>query len=68
LSGLQDPVKFSEKSMKFACEKIKSYFHYKGMREYTEKFATIWNNKYLVYDHDYDLMQIPRALSKVIRP
>ncbi len=68
MSGLKDPTKFSEKSMKFAYEKIKSFAHYKGMREYKEKFATIWYNKYLIYQHDYDLMQAPRALSKVIKP
>ncbi len=68
MSGLKDPTKFSEKSMKFAYEKIRSFAHYKGMREYKEKFATIWYNKYLIYDHDYDLMQIPRALTKVIQP
>lgn len=68
MSGLKDPTRFSEKSMKFAYEKIKSFAHYKGMREFKEKFAAAWHNKYLVYDHDYDLMQIPRALSRVIRP
>ncbi len=68
MSGLKDPTKFSEKSMKFAYEKLRNFAHYKGMREYKEKFATVWYNKYLVYDHDYDLMQVPRALSKVIIP
>ncbi len=68
MSGLKDPTKFSEKSMKFAYEKIRSFAHYKGMREYKEKFATIWYNKYLIFEHDYDLMQIPRALSDVIKP
>jgi phosphatidylglycerol lysyltransferase len=68
MSGLKDPTKFSEKSMKFAYEKIRSFSHYKGMREYKEKFATMWSNKYLIYDHDYDLMQIPTALSRVIKP
>jgi phosphatidylglycerol lysyltransferase len=68
MSGLKDPVKFSEKSMKFAYEKIRSFAHYKGMREYKEKFATIWYNKYLIYEHDYDLTQIPRALAKAIKP
>ncbi|MEI6276347.1 MAG: phosphatidylglycerol lysyltransferase domain-containing protein [Prolixibacteraceae bacterium] len=68
MSGLKDPTKFSEKSMKFAYEKLRNFAHYKGMREYKEKFATIWYNKYLIYDHDYDLMQVPRVLSKVIQP
>lgn len=68
LSGLDDPHTFSEKSMKFAYEKIRGFSQYKGLREYKEKFATSWHNKYLVYEHDYDLLQIPGALNKVIKP
>jgi len=68
LSGLNDPHSFSEKSMKFAYEKIRGFSQYKGLREYKEKFVTSWYNKYLVYEHDYDLLQIPGALSKVIKP
>jgi len=30
--------------------------------------VTDWINKYLIYDHDYDLLQIPGALMKVIKP
>jgi hypothetical protein len=66
--GLNDPHTFQEKSMKFAYEKIRGFSQYKGLREYKEKFVTLWINKYLVYDHDYDLIQIPGALMKVIRP
>ncbi|MCE1199932.1 MAG: phosphatidylglycerol lysyltransferase domain-containing protein, partial [Marinilabiliales bacterium] len=68
LSGIKDPTRFSEKSMKFAYEKIRSFSQYKGMREYKEKFVTHWYNKYLVYEQDYDLTQIPTALTRVIKP
>lgn len=68
MSGINDPHTFREKSMKFAYEKIRSFSHYKGLREYKEKFVTIWLNKYLIYDYDYDLIQIPGALTKVIKP
>ena len=67
MSGLDDPHSFSEKSMKFAYEKIRGFSQYKGLREYKEKFVTDWYNKYLIYEHDYDLLQIPRALTKVIK-
>jgi phosphatidylglycerol lysyltransferase len=67
LSGLEDPHSFSERSMKFAYEKIKSFSHYKGLRDFKEKFSPVWYNKYLVYDNDYDLLQVPLALSKVIK-
>jgi len=68
MSGLNDPHTFSEKSMKFAYEKIRGFAQYKGLREYKEKFVTDWYNKYLIYDHDFDLLQIPGALAKVIKP
>ncbi len=68
MSGLNDPHTFKEKSMKFAYEKIRGFSQYKGLREYKEKFVSVWINKYLIYDHDYDLIQIPGALMKVIRP
>jgi phosphatidylglycerol lysyltransferase len=68
MSGLDDPQTFPERSMKFAYEKIRGFSAYKGLREYKEKFVTNWYNKYLIYDHDYDLLQIPGALNKVIKP
>ena len=68
MSGLDDPHTFSEKSMKFAYEKIRSFSHYKGLRNFKEKFFPVWHNKYLIYTHDYDLLQVPAVLTKVIKP
>jgi phosphatidylglycerol lysyltransferase len=68
MSGLDDAHTFKEKSMKFAYEKIRSFAHYKGLREYKEKFDPKWHNKYLIYQHDYDLLQVPTVLTHVIKP
>jgi phosphatidylglycerol lysyltransferase len=68
MSGLNDAHSFKEKSMKFAYEKIRSFSQYKGLREFKDKFDPVWYNKYLVYDNDYDLIQVPAVLSKVIKP
>ncbi|HZL08542.1 MAG TPA: bifunctional lysylphosphatidylglycerol flippase/synthetase MprF [Prolixibacteraceae bacterium] len=68
LSGLNDPHTFPEKSMKFAYEKIRSFAHYRGLREYKEKFDPEWHNQYLIYQHDYDLLQVPSVLANVIKP
>jgi len=68
ISGLDDPHTFPERSMKFAYEKIKSFSHYKGLREYKEKFDPAWYNKYLIYQDDYDLFRVPGVLSNVIKP
>jgi phosphatidylglycerol lysyltransferase len=67
MSGIDDPHTFPEKSMKFAYEKIRSFSHYKGQREYKEKFNPEWNDKFLIYSNDYDLIQVPAALNRVIR-
>ncbi len=68
LSGIETPEDITERSMKFAYEKIKSFSHYKGLREYKEKFNPEWHDKYLVYEHDFDLLKIPSLLTKVIKP
>ncbi|KKX47989.1 hypothetical protein [Sphingobacterium sp. IITKGP-BTPF85] len=38
------------------------------MRDFKEKYATIWENKYLIFGNDFDLLQLPQALSKVMKP
>ncbi len=68
MSGLCDPHNFTEKSMKFAYEKIRSFSNYKGQREYKEKFNPQWNDKFLIYSNDYDLLQVPAMLARVIKP
>ena len=67
MSGIQQPQNTAEQVVKFAYEKIKAFRHYHGQREFKEKYATEWSNKYLVYEHDFDLIQLPGALSKVMR-
>jgi phosphatidylglycerol lysyltransferase len=68
MSGLDDPHNFTEKSMKFAYEKIRSFSHYKGQRDYKDKFNPRWNDKFLIYSNDYDLLQVPGVLAQVIKP
>lgn len=68
LSGILQPDNTAEKLMKFASENIGIFKHYQTLRKFKEKYATIWENKYLVFDHDYDLLQLPAALNKVMRP
>ncbi len=68
LSGLTNPQNITEKSMKFAYNKLRSFSHYKGMRDFKEKYTPVWYNKYLIYENDYDLFQVPSVLSKVIKP
>jgi phosphatidylglycerol lysyltransferase len=68
MSGMDDPHTFPERSMKIAYERIKSFSHYKGLRTFKEKFSPEWFNRYLIYSHDYDLLQVPAVLAKVIKP
>jgi phosphatidylglycerol lysyltransferase len=68
MSGIDDPHTFPERTMKFAYEKIRSFSHFKGSRNFKEKFFPTWYNKYLIYSQDYDLLQVPAILTKVIKP
>ncbi|MEP7374275.1 MAG: flippase-like domain-containing protein [Chitinophagaceae bacterium] len=68
LTGIAQPGNTAEQIMKLAAEKIKRFQHYKGLREFKEKYATLWENKYLVYDNDFDLLQLPLALNNVMKP
>lgn len=68
MSGLEEANTFPEKSMKFAYERIKFFSHFKGLRDFKEKFSPVWYNKYIIYTHDYDLLQVPIVLNKVVKP
>lgn len=68
MSGIIQPENTAEKMVKYAYEKLRFFRHYQGLREFKEKYATEWTNKYLVYEHDFDLIQLPSALSKVMQP
>ncbi|HLO57507.1 MAG TPA: phosphatidylglycerol lysyltransferase domain-containing protein [Bacteroidales bacterium] len=67
LSGLNEGQTIKDKSIRFAYEKIRALAQYKGLREYKDKFEPVWQNRYLVYDNDYDLIQVPVVLSRVIQ-
>ena len=68
MSGLSNPGNPAEQIMKFASEKVGSFKHYQTLRSFKEKYATIWENKYLVFSNDFDLLQLPVALTKVMKP
>lgn len=67
MSGNQEPRSPAEQLMKYAGGKLKRFRHFRGLRDFKEKYATIWEDKYLVYDNDYDLIQLPLALNKVMQ-
>nr|WP_295866092.1 phosphatidylglycerol lysyltransferase domain-containing protein [uncultured Chitinophaga sp.] len=68
MSGISQPENTAEKMVKYAYEKLRFFRHYQGLREFKDKYATMWTNKYLIYEHDFDLIQLPAALSKVMQP
>ncbi|PZR24722.1 MAG: ABC transporter permease [Citrobacter freundii] len=68
LTGIEQPGNTAEQLLKVAASRIKRFGHYQGLREFKEKYATAWENKYLVYENEFDLLQLPLALNRVMRP
>lgn len=68
MTGIIQPENTAEQIIKIAVAKVKRFKQYHGLREFKEKYATVWENKYLIYDNDFDLLQLPMALNKVMKP
>lgn len=68
LSGIEEARDLPEKTLKFAYEKLQQFRHYRGLRDFKEKFSPLWSNKYLIYENHYDLISLPKALNKVMKP
>src|ERR1017187_2568013 len=68
MTGITEPQSPAEQIIKYAGEKFRRFKHYHGLRDFKEKYATIWADKFLVYETDYDLLQLPAALNKVMQP
>jgi len=66
-TGITTPENMPEQITKYVSERIKPLQHFHGLRKFKDKYASRWVNKYLIYSNDYDLLNIPVALSKVIR-
>lgn len=65
MSGIKQAKDLPERALKFAYERIARFAHYKGLRDFKEKFNPAWNDMFLAYDHDLDLFFIPKALLEV---
>ncbi len=68
MTGLGSTDSPAEKIMKFASTRLGNFKHYHSLRDFKEKYATFWENKYLIFDNDFDLIQLPVALVKVMKP
>lgn len=68
LGGMKEPDNTAEEILKFVYNRLGSFKHYQSLRDFKEKYADVWENKYLIYGSDFDLLQIPAALNKITKP
>ena len=69
-SGLDeiDAKNFFERSMEFTYEKVRPIANYQqGLRRAKDKFEPNWQNLYLVYSEDFDLIQFPVIYNKIVK-
>lgn len=68
MSGNEQHPDSAEVILKFLYRNLPRFAHYKGLREYKEKFSPEWKNTLIVFNHNYDLIQMPQLLKKVMKP
>ncbi len=68
MAGIEKPENTAEHVVKFTYDKFKPFRSYPGLRDFKEKYANRWLNKYLIYEDDFDLVQLPGVLNKVMQP
>lgn len=68
MSGIIKGRDLPERTIKFSYEKLRSFRHYHGLRDFKEKFSPEWDDEFLVYDNHYDLLRLPVALNTVMKP
>lgn len=67
MSGIGKASNIGEQVIKFAYEHTTRYGHYKGLREFKEKYDPSWYNVYLLYKDEIQLIGLPKALKQVMR-
>lgn len=67
LSGLEKPSNLSENILKLAYERLPWFSGYKSLRFFKEKFSPEWQMRYVAYDSQMDLVNLPMALGKAVR-
>ena len=67
-SGIENSDVVTEQIVHFVSQKSGSLKHFKSLQFFKEKYARSWENKYLVFEHDFDLLQVPSVLNSVMKP
>lgn len=68
MNGNMAPDSPAERILQIAAVRVGSFKHYRTLRDFKEKYASLWENKYLVFGDDFDLLQLPAVLNKVMKP
>jgi phosphatidylglycerol lysyltransferase len=67
MSGMEG-VNLTERTIRYAYEHFRSFDRFKGLRKFKEKYNPRWEKRFLVYNHNYHLLQVPAALNRVSHP
>jgi len=66
LVGLDRPDNTAEHIMQFVSNKFPKYKKFKNQKDFKDKYSSKWEKRYLLFDHDFDLLQLPMVMKKVM--
>ncbi|TCO28873.1 phosphatidylglycerol lysyltransferase [Pedobacter psychrotolerans] len=66
-SGMNGHSTYLEKVLQVIYYILPSIRAWQGIRDFKDKFDPQWHDKFLIYEHDYDLLLLPLALNQVMR-
>ncbi|MBV2225370.1 MAG: DUF2156 domain-containing protein [Sphingobacterium mizutaii] len=66
LVGIEEPDTAAEHIMHFVSNTFPRYRKYKNQKDFKDKYSNKWEKRYLLFDHDFDLLQLPAVMKKVM--
>ncbi|WP_392469412.1 phosphatidylglycerol lysyltransferase domain-containing protein [Sphingobacterium cellulitidis] len=67
LVGIEKPDNAAEHIMQFVSSNFPKFKKFHNQRDFKDKYCNKWEKRYLLFDHDFDLLHLPAVMKKVMK-